>query len=719
MRILFERAGLMAIACGLVLGGVPQVPFGATPSGTPVKRDSVISKAAVVANPSSYSGPCPAEIQFRGVINGLSGSAVTYTFSYLDPGTKASVTRQPQTGAVGSSGALSVDSSGVVTNPGEGWVSLLAQGSNISAVSSTKSAFKVSCTSFLPPIPEQASYIDPPKNLKSTTDLSECEHHGFSASTCQLSFSRGAVVVFDWAPACHTCVLSVEGFKLYRVSGDHYDFVAFNFGGSQQTVIALPGSDANLEDTCYVVEAYKGNDESKFSDKSCIHLAQPPRWSAHSQPFDAVWNEDKLDGNGLPLNPYWAAQIGQPAYVPNFQQLCGSSFNYATLTKLLSQCTSQTKMLTYNLYGPSFSSEFGHCPWSPIGGHVNWINATYTGTLFWDEYSGNWPQDNDINLNFQPDQNAGLTALNNGYLGLEFVTDETLDNYTSPFWANMDHNKENNSAMYPVLNGKRAVVTGVLGIDGVHNGYSEIHPVFALAVLDNSVKSGDGVDETWQFFIRNSGTEGGCSNFSGETMIWGGPGQSWYFLSIPWPKGATDAKLTNIQAQASDPGTFYGTTNDVKGWSYVGFELDNPTYAEFFDGSLTLHFQLPANAPGRRARKNVKVTGHAPEESDWKDVVARVQDPAQRKKITDFLMASKPPSPAIKQDKFRPTQISEEQVKQAMAAKTSADQERMRHVQSRIDPAGKQAMNDFETKLKAIWPADLKLSQPISPAPQK
>jgi len=718
MRTLFERAALAALACALVLG-TSEMVFGATPSGTPVKRQSVITKATALADPSSYSGPCPAEIQFHGAIDGLSGSAVSYTFSYLDPGAKALVTRQTLTGTLGSSGALNVTGSGVVTNSGDGWVALLAQGSGISPISSTKSAFKVSCTSFLPPIPEQASYIDPPKNLKNTTDAAECARHGYSASTCQLSLSRGVVFVFDWAPACHTCVLDVEGFKLYRVTGNQYDFVMFTFGGPQQTAMALPGSAASLDNTCYVAEAYKGNDESKFSDKFCIHLTQPPHWSTHSKPFDAVWNEDKPDGNGLPLNPYWAAQIGQPAYVPTFQQLCGSSFNYATLTKLLSQCTSQTQMLVYNLYGASFSSEFGHCPWAPIGGHVNWINATYTGTVFWDDYSGNWPQDNDINLNFLPDHNAGLTTLNNGYIGLEFVTDETLDNYTWPFWANMDQNKENNSAMYPVLNGKLAVVTGVLGIDGVHGGYSEIHPVFALAVLDSSVKSGDGVDETWQFFIRNSGTEGGCSNFSGETMIWGGPGPSWYFLSIPWPKGATDAKLTNIQAQASDSGTFYGTTNDAKGWSYVGFELDNPTYSEFFDGALTLHFQLPANAKGRAARSNKKATGHAPEDADWGDVIARIQDPAQRKTITDFVMANKPALPAAKQDKFRPAPASEDIVKKAMASVTAADQERLSHVQSKANPAGKQAMDAFETKLKGIWPAGLKLTPPVPDAPQK
>jgi len=53
-------------------------------------------------------------------------------------------------------------------------------------------------------------------------------------------------------------------------------------------------------------------------------------------------------------------------------------------------------------------------------------------------------------------------------------------------------------------------VTGLVGVDGVHGGYTESHRVYAMA-LRSEHTDGYGVEETWDFFLRNHGTEGDCS----------------------------------------------------------------------------------------------------------------------------------------------------------------------------------------------------------------
>jgi hypothetical protein len=54
----------------------------------------------------------------------------------------------------------------------------------------------------------------------------------------------------------------------------------------------------------------------------------------------------------------------------------------------------------------------------------------------------------------------------------------------------------------------QARVVGLLGLDVRHGSYSEVHPVYALALKEPAPR---GI-ERWLFFARNGGTEGGCSD---------------------------------------------------------------------------------------------------------------------------------------------------------------------------------------------------------------
>jgi hypothetical protein len=446
--------------------------------------------------------------------------------------------------------------------------------------------------------------------------------------------------------------------------------------------------------------------------------SREPVWSqSQSKPFDVVWHEDDgWDGNWLPLNPFWAAQIGPPVgtpkvAVPDFAGTCGSAFNGNTWSDggtiyqnvLAAKCTSQAP--SDDLYsGVTWAGS--HCAWDPVGGHVDWTNATYSGKVFWDNYSGPWWNDDDININLAPDHDAGITTQENKLIGLEFDQGETLDNYTTPFWANMETNEDKNSLLDEQLAGKRAVVTGVLGIDGVHNGYAEIHPVFALAIQNGETESGDGVDETWEFFVRNSGDEGGCS--TKNEHWWNGlsdnesGGSAWYFLNLPWPKGASDFKIAKFSGEGSQSGIVGPTTVKGAGWTYVGFRWPASSAASV-DGELTIHYSFrKKDDRERRGEHSLHRKGHADEDADWSDAVAKLKDPGVRQQMTAFFAANKPRLYTARPDTFRIEPGHADLALRAITSVKDEDRDRIRRDHIKVDAARQAALKEFDVKLKAI-----------------
>ena len=183
---------------------------------------------------------------------------------------------------------------------------------------------------------------------------------------------------------------------------------------------------------------------------------------------------------------------------------------------------------------------FGFCHAEPVRGHVNWALATFTGTVSWEEWETDGPfRDSDYNLGLYRDDKAALTNLGNG-LGLEFRSDETVDGFRSPHWekirnaVQVDHRDDE---AHRLLDGP-AVVTGLFGIDGVHGGYTELHPVYAFAVRIGTPDVGE---EKWTFFLRNDGTEGNCSSFKHH---WDGLDGA-YSIRLPWPEHATGVSLVS------------------------------------------------------------------------------------------------------------------------------------------------------------------------------
>jgi hypothetical protein len=81
------------------------------------------------------------------------------------------------------------------------------------------------------------------------------------------------------------------------------------------------------------------------------------------------------------------------------------------------------------------------------------------------------------------------------------------------------------------------VVAGLVGTDCEHDCYSEIHPVWAIAV---HVKN-DPNDDVWAIFVRNFGNEGFCSRYQHLVNF---PGHRFTF-NLPWRAGASSVATTS------------------------------------------------------------------------------------------------------------------------------------------------------------------------------
>jgi hypothetical protein len=143
-----------------------------------------------------------------------------------------------------------------------------------------------------------------------------------------------------------------------------------------------------------------------------------------------------------------------------------------------------------------------------IHGHVNWGPATYKGTVVWDGLA----VDHDQNFLLVPmdgssQSKAGLTTGNDKNIELEFNTRETLQAVEplSPFWERLKRGDLTRQEEY-----HRGVVIGLLNLDCVHLCKSELHPVYAIAVLTNIDPTHQ--TDTWELFVRNWGNQGECSD---------------------------------------------------------------------------------------------------------------------------------------------------------------------------------------------------------------
>jgi hypothetical protein len=421
--------------------------------------------------------------------------------------------------------------------------------------------------------------------------------------------------------------------------------------------------------------------------------AKKTEWSRHSRPFDLVWDTDNEDYNGLPLNPRWAYQMNHPNALPNFQKICGPAFpsgDSVDAPVLARDCTSQHTTLDTKR---NIASAFGYCS-GLIDGHLEWMVGTHTGRMVWSGWSGDAGLTNlglkdgdyDLLLHSDAKDSPGYTQLNNGApggelgIGLEFKDDETLHRAHAPWWRRLVQAAENGSSQGQTAdqmlgtgivgeNGLRGVVTGLIGIDGVHGGYAEYHPVFALALNTSVQGTLDSVRETWVFFLRTEGNGGGCSN---NSYSWPSPHNHEYYIQLPWLKAAKtaqdaeNAKWTSWPSEVSIvKGGFQfwaWQSGETKGWLKKSSDSHStlikvrfPGDGDFgVDGQFTIEYKFSKGAetppgPGQwyaggqaggvvavQSRRVRPSRGKKENEDDFQltTITARIADPAVKAKFT-------------------------------------------------------------------------------------
>lgn len=245
----------------------------------------------------------------------------------------------------------------------------------------------------------------------------------------------------------------------------------------------------------------------------------------HGASFDLVGSD--YDQNGLPLNPAWQWEKDHMGAHPDPIALC-AGFPYLNPSDPslgvgfgAPPCTTQSPSVNapdgFNNALCASAASPGH-----LHGHLNWWPVTVTGTILWLDHK-DWTQlgDDDYDFTLTPDTGTGLTT-NNSHLGgvptnpqiygLEFDSDETVDHIDRGWWNDF-HNAVDKNDGKPggpagaMIDGHQAVVIGLLGLDSEHGAYTELHPVYGLAI---HVKD-DPADDTWAILVRNWGDEGFCS----------------------------------------------------------------------------------------------------------------------------------------------------------------------------------------------------------------
>jgi len=307
-----------------------------------------------------------------------------------------------------------------------------------------------------------------------------------------------------------------------------------------------------------------------------VHGAPPTQ--PHPEPFDLLLGA--FDDNDILLNPKWATQadvrpntnasfrVTGVNPLPTFPDPVGAPCDRRPYTS----CTSQ----------PTTSDDGILCALTVADGHHNWAAATYTGHVFWNDHSCDLC-DGDYNFRLVPAGGAGLTKVNGTAratgeksMKLEFSDDETIDHFHTRWWQSFHDAVDavddadatlkfmrgqansgdpagvlaqakipelttdlsnKSAALKSMVNGRDAIVTGLLGLDCSHDCASELHPVWAMAIRVND----DPADETWAIFVRRWGNEGFCSRDQHYLDDLQG---NEYTFRLPWKTNASSVSLT-------------------------------------------------------------------------------------------------------------------------------------------------------------------------------
>lgn len=449
-------------------------------------------------------------------------------------------------------------------------------------------------------------------------------------------------------------------------------------GAQPSNILKLGYLDDELDDNGYYAHDDGTDNQCKNEGPAWVQITvisgvavAGPLWSPHSKPFDLVWNmASDEDENGLPINPqwnfsvenwnpkvdlaHWNPHVGQGAQ-PHFIPTCGAGFpskpigqyeiDYGILSRI---CTSMSYDFDLRPAGG------GLCGGDPYPGHMNFGIATFQGQIAWGDWSGIPPQDEDWAFELTPRNGAGLAGTGDGNanastLHAEFDIMEVLGLSLTPFWGDLvakpffPIGKPSSSIAStfagPDGQGLEGVVIGVLGLDGVHGGFTEIHPLYAMAVRLEQNPIPGMVVEKWAFFLRNFGDEGMCSE-----NIWRWDGSD-FFIPLEWPDGATgDVTATPDVMRWQQAATPVGIeTNKDQRFTLIHVQAPQGVDEFGVGGTLTLIYKVVDAPKQRKAPANLLAPSRNVEaDTDMPDLGGRISDPAVRAKYVAAVNALPP-----------------------------------------------------------------------------
>jgi hypothetical protein len=291
------------------------------------------------------------------------------------------------------------------------------------------------------------------------------------------------------------------------------------------------------------------------------------------RPMDLVSN-GLVDQSGIALNPKWGLQQTEPGTIPDPVELCFDVPGWFDNPI----CTVQRPSIDTPVGAKGLICGIGAT--TPINGHVNWFASTYEGPIFWEEKF--W-SDQDYNvLLVPPDQNGLTTAAGDAIQG-EFDGRETVNHFVTPWWKDLRRaaNLGLKAKGRALMDGRPAVITGLLGVDCEHGCSTELHPVWLLGVQ----AAADATRETWALFARNWGNEGFCSSAQHHLELAGNR----LTVTVPWREGATGVRLGRRTK-------FFANLAEIRGWwtpvagrhVVVTFQLPPPDAHGRIHGELVL-----------------------------------------------------------------------------------------------------------------------------------
>lgn len=351
--------------------------------------------------------------------------------------------------------------------------------------------------------------------------------------------------------------------------------------------------------------------EKKDEDPCLKAVPHPPTDEFELVPQQFSPAAPQFDPNNLMLNPQWGFQVKnapKPGATPTGANYPDSLDDEVCANACFKDCAGPRQPTTMDRPAGCFMCNLAEERPSRKVGHVNWFAATYTGTVCFHNCS--YP-DMDFTFSLVTNKGAGLTRWNHPNdpdkqrklpagqvpaplaMHIELDSRESINRFRSPIWSDFDSkaapweakdvgvpgkNSRDLEGAKKMIERRRAVVIGLVGLDSAHTVYSELHPVYAMAIEMNA----DPADNTWIVFARNRGNEGACAVEDHPLTCPQGGGDTLKRLTllIPPPKGTT-----GVPTVVRTAGTqFYGNTPSCPQLSY--FLNPDARYTEDNQGVL-------------------------------------------------------------------------------------------------------------------------------------